>query len=371
MLVVADRPDSITIETRSAGFAIAAADRGKLLRLSGLSADITITLPGAASLGDGFWCEIENRDPDYWARLDAGVGATLDGTRKYDHMKSERRKLFVVGGAWESDVLRPFDWTLRIGWTFLMPAGYRRLAGLLIATGGTGSRVDSAIDTNRTASGGGGGAATPIDTAAPAVGTLCDWTIGAAIAGRTGFGIGSTGNASSFSVTGGVSITAYPGAGGYASLNGNCCGGGGGGALSAGSNSGAAAIGGSPGSGNAISPAGQGLGGASGGIATALTLLSDAAYGGASSCGFVGGVPHPSGNTTMGGPSGGNANATAAAVGGTCQQRPGVVGGASSHNASAGNGVGAGAGGGGCTSTNPTDTAGGVEAGEIQLRGEI
>ncbi len=93
----------VPIETpssaKTASYTVAATDRGGLIRFSGLSADVTLTLPAVSGLA-GFTVTFANTDGTYAVTVDGNGSETIDGFTTRKHSGPGPITLFCNGSAW-------------------------------------------------------------------------------------------------------------------------------------------------------------------------------------------------------------------------------------------------------------------------------
>lgn len=84
---------------KTASYTVAATDRGGFIRFSGLSADVTLTLPAVSGLA-GFTVTFANTDGTYGLTVDANSSETIDGFTTRKTFGSDPVTLFCDGSAW-------------------------------------------------------------------------------------------------------------------------------------------------------------------------------------------------------------------------------------------------------------------------------
>lgn len=84
---------------KTASYTVAATDRGGLIRFSGLSADVTLTLPAVSGLA-GFTVTFANTDGSYAVTVDPNSAETIDGFTTRKHSGPGPITLFCDGSAW-------------------------------------------------------------------------------------------------------------------------------------------------------------------------------------------------------------------------------------------------------------------------------
>ena len=242
--------------------------------ISYTSGTFTQTFTAAATLGNGWFCFLQNSGTGV-ITLDPNGAELIDGLTSYAMYPGESRLVQCTGTEFFSVVLSPFSVTFTSSGTFVTPPGYSIFSGLLWGGGGGGGRSSTLLFKPGA---GGGGACVPFLLKAAAVGVSQTITIAA---GGAGISTGVSGN-SGGNTTFGALATAYGGAGGQGNATFDQTGSGGGGALSAGGAFGGFSVGGLPtnttGT-NADRRSNDGFGGATG-VATNVTPTGSSAYGG-------------------------------------------------------------------------------------------
>ena len=254
---------------RASNTLLTSVDASKIISMTGTW---TQTFAGAAALGDGWFCYLQNNGTGD-ITLDPNASELIDGLTSYIMYPGEVRLVQCDGVALTSVILQTFVKIFTASDTNVRPPGYRYFGGLAWGAGGGGGGGAGG-------SGGGGGACVPFSLPTAAVPASSSVIIGSGgVEGSAG------GNTTIFG------ITAYGGASGTASL-----GGGGGGSTSAGS----ATLGGAPrsaataniythpfGGGDPGTPPGHGCyGGGAGGKNSAIAGGSQ--YGGGGGMGYAG-----------------------------------------------------------------------------------
>ena len=204
---------------RTSNTALGVADTSKIISMTGTW---TQTFAGAAALGDGWFCYLQNNGTGD-ITLDPNASELIDGLTGYIMYPGEVRLVQCDGSALTSVILQAFTRTFTASGTWTKPPGYLQFGGLLWGGGGSGACNASG------ATGGGGGACHPFLLSAAALAATVSVVIaagGAAVAPGLN---GNVGGASTFHTA-----SAYGGSGG---TSGTAGGGGGGGLLSAGSSS--------------------------------------------------------------------------------------------------------------------------------------
>lgn len=84
---------------KTANYTVAATDRGGLIRFSGLSADVTLTLPAVSGLA-GFKVTFVNLDTTYGVTVDGNGTETIDGFTTRKSSGGGPITLFCDGSAW-------------------------------------------------------------------------------------------------------------------------------------------------------------------------------------------------------------------------------------------------------------------------------
>ena len=84
---------------KTASYTVAATDRGGFIRFSGLSADVTLTLPAVSGLA-GFTVTFANTDGTYGVTVDGNGSETIDGFTTRKTFGSDPVTLFCDGTAW-------------------------------------------------------------------------------------------------------------------------------------------------------------------------------------------------------------------------------------------------------------------------------
>lgn len=86
--------------SKTATYAVAAADAGCLVRFSGLAADVELQLPAAATCGDGFEITFRNSDPTYGVTVNPNGSETIDGAATRKTSINGPITLVCSGSAW-------------------------------------------------------------------------------------------------------------------------------------------------------------------------------------------------------------------------------------------------------------------------------
>ena len=121
---------SSAIAAKTGNYTATVADRGKSITFSGLSADATLTLPAAATVGDGFLLYVSNFDTsasNYGVTVDGNASETIDGFTTRKTHRGSRLALLCDGSNWRTVAGR---------WRYVSPA-----TGITAGTAGTVSHV--------------------------------------------------------------------------------------------------------------------------------------------------------------------------------------------------------------------------------------
>lgn len=92
-------PPTPATSAKTANYTVAATDRGGLIRFSGLSADVTLSLPAVSGLA-GFTVTFANTDGTYAVTVDGNGSETIDGFTTRRHSGPGPITLFCDGSAW-------------------------------------------------------------------------------------------------------------------------------------------------------------------------------------------------------------------------------------------------------------------------------
>ena len=321
---------------RASNTQLTSVDASKIISMTGTW---TQTFAGAAALGDGWFCYLQNNGTGD-ITLDPSGSELIDGLTSYVMYPGEVRLVQCDGTALTSVILQAFTRTFTASGTWTKPPGYRQFGGLLWGGGGSGACTANA------ATGGGGGACHPFLLSAAALAATVSVVIAAGGAAVAPSANGNVGGTSTFG-----SVSAYGGGGGSIAGGGGCATGGG--ALSAGATvSGASYAGGAPASSpyNTTYVSGldnPGLGGGGAGFNGSSTVYGgNAAWGGAASAngavgksiyggGAGGSYGIPTAGTSVYGGAGGNGSAAGAGTAGVAPAGGGGGGTATSSGAGA------------------------------------
>ena len=370
---------SIIRVARTSNTALAAANKGNLIDIT--SGTFTQTFVAAATLGDGWFCYIENSGTGD-ITLDPDGSETIDGLTSYVMYPGEVRLVQCDGTALRTIVLNAFFRTFTASGTFTKPPGYAAFTLDGIGGGGGGGKSSS----TNTGGGGGGGGRFTTQIPATVFSTTETVTVGAGGTGATTAtggdggntsvgsvvlgtgGGGAAGSASGFGGSGqlahtvvtatfasgwvgtvGLSSSTFS-SGNNAEYGGGSGGGGGAGSTNATGRTGGSSIfaAGAGGSGG-VNDSGAQAGGA-GGAANSYT----AGGGGTAGSGVAGGAG-PAGNLVICGGGGGGGGVNGSAVG--------LAGGAG--------GIPGGGGGGGGTGVSTSGNGGSGARGEIRIWGIV
>lgn len=203
--------------------------------ISYTSGTFTQTFDAAATLGNGWYCFLQNSGTGV-ITLDPNGAELIDGLISYAMYPGESRLVQCTGTAFFSVVLSPFLATFTTSSTFITPPGYTQF-GVRMWGGGAGGNggINNTIGTNRNGGGAGGGGGQNFgNIIAPAAGTSITATIGAGGTGRAG-GTWGGGSGGTSTLVGYMSAFGGSNAGNAAEV-----GGGGGGSLSSSTFSGGA-----------------------------------------------------------------------------------------------------------------------------------
>jgi hypothetical protein len=348
------------------------AHAAKLVRLTATT-NYTLTLAPAATLGEGWYCRIENTSSSdiQLAPTDFGIG-TIDDRGSFVMYPGERRLVWCDGTAFFSIVEVVYSKVYTASDGYQRPPGYRFHETWAWGGGGSGAKGSHP----GYAGAGAGGYCAHGVFADALVPDLVPITIGAGGQARTADGGGEAGGTTTF----GSLLTAFGGGGGGYHPTSNTVGGSGAGAFSPGltpaSGSQTAVRGGEPqgsldsASGTAYISNNSGHGGAAGGSTThggGSSVWGGAGGAGSGSSGLSGG------NSIYGGAGGGTPPqaygwpAYGYKSGGT--SRFGGNGGHGQTDGDAGDGAAPGGGGGACGGTGTRSGAGG--RGELRVKGVI
>jgi hypothetical protein len=328
---------------RTSNTALTSSNKGNLIDIT--SGTFTQTFDACASLGNGWFCYIDNSGTGD-ITLDPNGSETIDGLTSFVMYPGEVRLIQCDGTTLRSIVLNVFSRTFTASGTFTKPPGYSSFEGLIWGAGGSGGK------SNSNGGGGGGGGCTPFVLPNASVGASVTVTIAAASTGPSVNGNGVNGGNSTF----GSLATGYGGAGGYFDGGSNTFGGGGGGVLGAAAQS-SSGQGGQPSISPGVSNASVNVGFGGGNGSTSVG--GAAVYGGAGG----GGATAAGGSSLYGGGGGGGRNSGAAGA-----SVYAGAGGAGASTLSGGDGTAPGGGGGG---TDTGTKAGNGARGELRIWGII
>ena len=186
--------------TRTSNTQLTSVDASKIISMTGTW---TQTFAGAAALGDGWFCYLQNNGTGD-ITLDPNASELIDGLTSYIMYPGEVRLVQCDGVALTSVILQAFVKVFTAAATNTKPPGYKYFGGFAWGAGGGGG-------TGGGGGGGGGGACVPFllpDTAVPASSSVVIGSGG--VAGSAG------GNTTIFGITayGGGAGTSQGGAGG-------------------------------------------------------------------------------------------------------------------------------------------------------------
>ena len=205
--------------------------------ISYTSGTFTQTFDAAATLGNGWYCFLQNSGTGV-ITLDPNGAELIDGLTSYAMYPGESRLVQCTGTAFFSVVLSPFLATFTSSGTFIVPPGYKSLNVLAWGGGGGGGGGRGFTTLTIRSSGGGAGAGgrNIMLVNGQAAGTSITVTIGAGGPGGAGGAladgdVGTLGGDTSF----GSLMSAYGGTYGNGGAQGGTSGGSGGGSLSVGS----------------------------------------------------------------------------------------------------------------------------------------
>lgn len=188
--------------TQTSTYAPVAADNGSEISFAGAGANATWTLTSASTLGNKWWC-ILNNPTAFNLTLKSSSGA-IDGVAAgtgYIMYPGERRLVQCTGSAFNTTILGGFQATFTSSGNFTVPAGYQQIEFEVLTGGGSGA----ARSATGNAGGGAGGTVGKIvlpTTALVSAGSTETITIGAVAAGVSGNTNGTQGNASGFTQNG-------------------------------------------------------------------------------------------------------------------------------------------------------------------------
>ena len=171
---------SVVRSTKTANYTLLAADKGNLVVAT--SNTFTFSFTAAATLGDGWFCYLQNSGTGD-ITLDPNSSETIDGLTSYIMYGGETRLVQCTGTAFTSVVLSPFYRAFTATDTFTKPPGYSVFEAFVWSGGCSGKK-----ETNASARGGTGGGGFPFCLLATTFGATETITVGAGGAGRTGDG---------------------------------------------------------------------------------------------------------------------------------------------------------------------------------------
>lgn len=92
-----------TLASKTASYTAVLGDRGKSIRFAGLAADATLTLPSAASCGDGFLLFVSNEDTGFFGvTVDPNGAELIDGASTKKGFAGTRVMLLCDGTGWRT-----------------------------------------------------------------------------------------------------------------------------------------------------------------------------------------------------------------------------------------------------------------------------
>lgn len=96
-------PKFLVIASKTGNYTATTSDRNKSIRFAGLSADATLTLPSAASCGDGFLLFVSNEDTSDWGvTVDPNASELIDGFSSRKTYPGARLLLLCDGTGWRT-----------------------------------------------------------------------------------------------------------------------------------------------------------------------------------------------------------------------------------------------------------------------------
>lgn len=208
---------SVVRSTKTANYTLVAGDKGNLVVAT--SGTFTFAFTAAATLGDGWFCYLQNAGTGD-ITLNPDASETIDGLTSYIMYSGETRLVQCTGTAFNTIVLDGFYKTFTESGTFTKPPGYSAFCGLLWAGGGSG-RKDSGDNAK---AGGAGGACAKIKFEAASLDATTSVTIGAGgvavTSNATSGNVGGTSTFSTASAFAGTAAGASSGTGGSAYFTG-------------------------------------------------------------------------------------------------------------------------------------------------------
>lgn len=200
----------VTLNAQSAGYTLLGTDKGKIVSLTGSTAE-TFAFTAAATLGSGWFCYLYNNSTAALT-VDPNASEQIDGLTSYIMYPGEVRLVQCSGTAFTTIVLNGGTATFNSSGSWTRPPGYTSFGVDLYSGGGAGG---ARTTTGNVGGGGGGGYYGFVAPASKfvAAGSSETVTVGATAAGVSGNTAGTAGNSSSITVNG-VVLTINGGNGG-------------------------------------------------------------------------------------------------------------------------------------------------------------
>jgi hypothetical protein len=204
---------SVSRSTKTANYTLVAGDKGNIV--SATANTFTFAFTAAATLGDGWFCYLQNSGTGD-ITLDPNASETIDGLTSYIMYPGETRLVQCTGTAFNTIIIDGFYATFTASGTFIKPPGYTLFSGLAWGGGGGGSRSST-----YNGSGGGGGGCTPFVIPTSLISASETVTIAAGGNGASSEDTdASNGGNTTFNI-----VAAYGGGGGAGNSNGGAGGG--------------------------------------------------------------------------------------------------------------------------------------------------